>query len=164
MTTAAINSGNSGGPMFNDDNEVVGVVTALISPTGYYIGYGYATPPSVATKIVAELIDTGYIWRPVIGFTILNITDATRSYIPELYKDAEGVYISLIQPGSAAQEADIRPGDVILTVNGEKATVEGLIEVINNLKELEQLELSILRMSSTSSQTINKKLLAKNKE
>ena len=164
QTDAVVNKGNSGGPMFNYNNEVVGVVTALISPTGYYIGYGYATPPSVATEIVAELIDTGYIWRPVIGFTILNITDATREYIPELYRDADGVYISLVQPGSAAQDADIRQGDVILTVNGEKATVDGLINVINELEEMERLELTILRMTASSSQHLNKKILAKNKE
>ena len=162
QTDAVVNKGNSGGPMFNYNNEVVGVITALISPTGYYIGYGYATPPSVATEIITEIIDKGYIWRPQIGFTILDINDSTKNYIPDLYQNTEGVYISLIQPNSPAQEAGILPGDVILTVNGKKATVEGLINVINALKELDQVELTILRISSNT--TYTKKLLAKNKE
>ena len=68
----------------------------------------------------------------------------------------------MIQPNSPAQEAGILPGDVILAVNGKKATVEGLINVINALKELEQVELTILRISSNT--TYTKKLLAKNKE
>lgn len=164
QTDAVVNKGNSGGPMFNDDNEVVGVVTALVSPTGYYIGYGYATPPSVASKIVGEIIDKGYIWRPVVGFTIMNIDNATKSYIPEIYRNTKGVYISLIQPNSAAYNAGIQPGDIILSVNGQEATVDGLITIINDLKELEQIELTILRMSSTSNQTVNLKLIAKNKE
>ena len=164
QTDAVVNKGNSGGPMFNDNNEVVGVVTALISPTGYYIGYGYATPPSVATKIVAELIDTGYIWRPVVGFTIMDIKGATRDYIPELYRDTEGVYISLIQPGSAAYNAGIKPGDIILSVNGQDATVEGLINIINALKELEQIELTILRLTADTQETLTLKVIAKNKE
>lgn len=162
QTDAVVNKGNSGGPMFNYDNKVVGVITALISPTGYYIGYGYATPPSVATEIIDEIIDKGYIWRPVVGFTILDINDSTKRYIPDVYKNTQGVYVSIIQPNSAAQNAGILPGDVIVAVNGEDATVEGLINVINNLSELEQIELTILRLSTN--QTFTKKLLAKNKE
>lgn len=72
------------------------------------------------------------------------------------------MYISIIQPNSPAQEAGILPGDVILAVNGKKATVDGLIDVINSLKELEQVELTILRISNNK--TFTKKLLAKNKE
>ena len=162
QTDAVVNKGNSGGPMFNYDNKVVGVITALISPTGYYIGYGYATPPSVATEIIDEIIDKGYIWRPVVGFTILDINDSTKKYIPNTYQNTQGVYVSIIQPNSAAQNAGILPGDVIVAVNGEDATVEGLINVINNLKELEQIELTILRISTNK--TFTKKLLAKNKE
>ena len=164
QTDAVVNKGNSGGPMFNDNNKVVGVVTALISPTGYYIGYGYATPPSVASKIIAELIDKGYIWRPVVGFTIMNITDDTQSYIPEVYRNTKGVYISLIQPNSAAYNAGIQPGDIILSVNGQEATVDSIVAIINDLKELEQINLTILRMSTTKNETINLKLIAKNKE
>lgn len=162
QTDAVVNKGNSGGPMFNYNDEVVGVITALISPTGYYIGYGYATPPSVATDIITELLDKGYVWRPQIGFTILDINESTKSFIPDLYANTEGVYISIIQPNSPAQEAGILPGDVILAVNGKKATVDGLINVINSLKELEQVELTILRISNNK--TFTKKLLAKNKE
>lgn len=164
QTDAVVNKGNSGGPMFNYNNEVVGVVTALISPTGYYIGYGYATPPSVAKKIVEELVDKGYIWRPVVGFTIMDIKDKTKDYIPELYRDTKGVYVSLIQPNSAAYKAGIQPGDIILSANGQDATVDILINIINNLEELEQLELKILRITPTSKDIIDIKLLAKNKE
>lgn len=164
QTDAVVNKGNSGGPMFNDANEIIGVVTALVSPTGYYIGYGYATPPSVATKILEELLDKGYIWRPVIGFTIVDINDKTREYIPLLYRDSTGVYVSIVQPDSPASKAGIKAGDIVTSVNGQDATVNTLINIINNLKELESIELNILRISANKKETFKLKIIAKNKE
>lgn len=164
QTDAVVNKGNSGGPMFNFDNQVVGVVTALVSPTGYYIGYGYATPPSVATAIVEELVSKGYIWRPVIGFSILDIKEETSRFIPEQYRNSVGVYVAEVQPQSAALEAGIQIGDIVITFNGIPATVESMIDQINKMSEQDTIKLKILRKSSSGDKTIELELKAKNRE
>lgn len=164
QTDAVVNKGNSGGPMFNFDNQVIGVVTALVSPTGYYIGYGYATPPSVATAIVDELVSKGYIWRPVIGFSILDIVEQTARFIPDTHQDSVGVYVADIQPNSAALEAGIKVSDVIISSNGIPATVESMIDQINAMAEQDTIKLKILRKSSSGDTMLELELKAKNRE
>ena len=109
---APINRGNSGGPLFNQQGEVVGVNTAIFSPTGGNVGIGFAIPSNQAREIVAELIDKGRVVRGWIGVTIQPVN---RDIADSLGLDrARGALVAKVEPGGPAARAGIRTGDVIL--------------------------------------------------
>jgi serine protease Do len=105
---APINPGNSGGPTFNMAGQVVGVNTAIVSPTGGSVGIGFAIPSDIASHIVADLRDHGHIERGWLG---VSVEDAQGH--------GTGVAVAAVDRSGPAARAGIRPGDVLLTVNGE---------------------------------------------
>ena len=117
QTDAAINRGNSGGPLVDLYGRVVGVNTAIASPTGAYAGNGFAVPIALAAKGASDIIEYGYVRRPRIGVLIQNVTEAQA----ELYglDEIRGAYVSEVQPDGPAEDAGIRPEDIIVSVNGE---------------------------------------------
>lgn len=117
---APINKGNSGGPTFNLKGEVVGVNTAIFSPSGGSVGIGFAIPASVADPIIADLKDDGTVTRGYIGVRIQPVTEDIANSLG--LKEARGALVAEPQEGSAADRAGIEAGDVILAVNGQ--TVE----------------------------------------
>jgi serine protease Do len=115
---AAVNSGNSGGPSFNLAGEVVGVNTAIASPSGGNVGIAFAVPAETAAKIVAELKDKGSVQRGFIGVQIQPVTPDIAEALG--LKEAEGALVAdVVRDGPAAQ-ARLRQGDVIVSVNGER--------------------------------------------
>jgi serine protease Do len=107
--TAAVNSGNSGGPVYNTNGEVIGVVSAKIMG-GSVEGIGFAIPINDAESIAVELIEHGYLTgRPLIGITVQTVTSGHAEY----YGWVEGVYIKTVSFGSAADKAGLRVGDII---------------------------------------------------
>lgn len=115
---AAINKGNSGGPAFNLKGEVVGVNTAIFSPSGGSVGIGFAIPAHLADKIVADLKDDGNVTRGWLGVVIQPVTKEIAESLG--LDQASGVIIADVQSGSPANKAGLRSGDTILTLNGEK--------------------------------------------
>ncbi len=117
QTDAAINPGNSGGPLVDLYGRVVGINTAIFSPTGTYAGNGFAVPSAIAAKAARDIIEFGYVRRPRIGVVIVPVTEAQA----ELYglDHIAGAVVSEIQPDGPAQEAGIRSEDVIVSVDGE---------------------------------------------
>ncbi len=114
---AAINKGNSGGPAFNMKGEVVGVNTAIFSPSGGSVGIGFAIPANLADKIVADLKDDGNVTRGWLGVVIQPVTkDIAESLGLE---KASGVIVADVQNGSPASKAGLRSGDTILTLDGK---------------------------------------------
>jgi serine protease Do len=111
QTDAAINRGNSGGPLFNVSGEVVGVNTAIFSPTGGSVGIGFAVPSRVAQRIVDDLRDDGMVERGWLGVQIQPVTDDLAAALG--LEQAAGAMIAAITPGSPAAEAGLRPGDVV---------------------------------------------------
>jgi len=112
--SAAVNSGNSGGPIYNKYGEVIGIVTAKVV-RGNVEGIGFAIPINDAIEIAAELIEHGYIsGRPLIGIIGQNVSPANAEY----YDWVVGIYIRSVNPGSAADTAGMEVGDIITALDG----------------------------------------------
>lgn len=118
QTDASINRGNSGGPMFNMQGEVIGVNTAIFSPSGGSVGIGFAVPSSLAEGVVNQLIQYGETRRGWLGVRIQVVTEeiAESLSLPEVY----GALVASVSEGGPAEEAGIRAGDIILTFDGKK--------------------------------------------
>ncbi len=118
---APVNRGNSGGPTFNTQGQVVGVNTAIYSPSGGSVGIGFAIPTEVAKDVIDNLRDKGSVARGWIGVQIQPVTSDLADTMG--LKDTKGALVAEPQPGSPAADAGIKSGDVITAVNNE--TVEG---------------------------------------
>jgi serine protease Do len=114
---AAVNRGNSGGPAFNYRGEVVGVNTAIFSPSGGNVGIAFAIPASTAERIIEDLTDDGSVVRGWLGVQIQSITREIADGLR--LEDAGGALVAEVQSGSPAAEMGFRIGDAITAVNGE---------------------------------------------
>lgn len=129
QTDAAINPGNSGGALVNLNGELIGINTAIASPTGSYAGYGFAIPVSIVNKVVADLLQYGMVQRGYLGIMIRDINGDLVD--AEKLKTAEGVYVDSLMETSAAADAGLKEGDVITSING--------VDVNNTADLLEQV-------------------------
>ncbi|MBE7211624.1 MAG: trypsin-like peptidase domain-containing protein [Gluconacetobacter diazotrophicus] len=122
---APINRGNSGGPLITQDGKVVGVNTAILSPSGGSIGIGFAIPSDVVRDVVAQLQKSGHVTRGYLGVTAQEITPAMAKAL-KLPTPATGTptgaLVASVQPDSPAEKAGIKAGDVITEVNGQKVS------------------------------------------
>jgi serine protease Do len=128
QTDAAINKGNSGGPMFNIKGEVVGISSAIFSPSGGNVGIGFATPSESAERIINQLKEKGEVTRGWIGISVqevdIDIAEAMK------LEEVRGAFVNDVTRGGPADKAGIIPSDVILEFNGSK---------INLMKDLPKL-------------------------
>jgi len=116
QTDAAINRGNSGGPLFNTDGEVIGVNTAIVSPTGASVGVGFATPTSIVRPVVDQITRYGETRRGWLGVRLANITRAIADRAG--YDGSTGAVVTRITPNGPAARAGLRTGDIVLRFNG----------------------------------------------
>lgn len=118
QTDAAINSGNSGGPLLNIKGEVIGINSALASNNGGNVGIGFAIPINLAKRVVDDLVASGKVTRAYIGIMPQEITpDLMESFN---LKEVSGVLVSKVEKDSPAEKAGIMIGDIILEIGGEK--------------------------------------------
>jgi serine protease Do len=117
QTDASINRGNSGGPMFNLDGEVIGINTAIFSPSGGSVGIGFAIPSVTAQPIIQQLIDTGEVRRGWLGVHIQTVSDEIAETLG--MKETKGALVASVVKGGPAEKAKIRSGDVILEFDGK---------------------------------------------
>lgn len=117
QTDASINRGNSGGPMFNLSGEVIGINTAIFSPSGGSIGIGFAVPSVLARPIIEQLKATGKVERGWIGARIQPVTDEIAEAVG--LDKARGAMVAAVDPSSPAAQAKLQPGDVILSYDGK---------------------------------------------
>jgi S1-C subfamily serine protease len=123
QTDAAINPGNSGGPLLNSGGEVIGVSTAIFSPSGGSVGVGFAVPINTAKRIIPELITRGYVARPYLGITGHEVFPALAQALRLPVK--EGIMVVEVSPGSPAHRAGIRGGDRAVQVGNMIVRVGG---------------------------------------
>ena len=114
---AAINRGNSGGPLFNLNGQVIGVNTAIYSPNGGSVGIGFAIPANLARSVTAQLISSGSVERGLIGVQIQQVTDELMEGFERDNK--EGALVSSVVSGKPAEKAGLQAGDIILTFDGK---------------------------------------------
>lgn len=117
QTDAAINKGNSGGPLFNMDGEVIGINTAILSPSGGSVGIGFAVPSGTASPVVDQLRQFGEVRRGWLGVRIQNVDDATAEALG-LKGGAKGALVAGIDEKGPAKTAGLEVGDVIVKFNG----------------------------------------------
>ncbi len=117
QTDAVINPGNSGGALVNLKGEVIGINTAIATRTGLYQGYGFAIPSNLARKVVDDLLKYGRVRRALIGVTISPVDNTVAKGVG--LPRPMGVLIQSLEPGYPAEQAGLKPGDVILTVDGD---------------------------------------------
>ena len=123
QTDAAINPGNSGGALVNVNGDLIGINTAIQSKTGYYEGYGFAVPSNLARKIVEDIKKFGLVQRGFLGIVSLDLSNdmAVADYNTKKkanLKVGDGVYVTETTPNSGAEDAGIRPGDIVTKIDG----------------------------------------------
>ena len=116
QTDAAVNPGNSGGALVNTNGELVGINTAIASPTGSYAGYSFAVPSNIVNKVIFDLKKFGTAQRGFLGVTIRTLDDETAKNLG--IEKPEGVYVDGVNKGSAGEEAGLKNKDVIVKING----------------------------------------------
>lgn len=130
QTDAVVNPGNSGGALVNQAGELIGINTAIATPTGIYAGYSFAIPSNMVRRIVNDIIENGDIERVNLGIGGYDVDESVKKEFDLMVND--GFYVSEVQRGSAAQLAGIIPGDVITKINGHN--VNGYSDLEEKLK------------------------------
>lgn len=134
QTDAAINPGNSGGPLLNSEGEIIGINSAIISPTGGNVGIGFAIPVNTAKKVVPELISKGYVTYPYIGATIQSLIPEMAKYLK--LKIERGAMISEVVKGGPADKAGLKGGNQRVQVGNMIVLVGGDIVVKADQREV----------------------------
>jgi serine protease Do len=152
QTDASINQGNSGGPLFNLDGDVIGINTAIIAPgQSGSIGIGFAIPSNAASNVITQLIKYGETKRGWLGVRIQQVTKEIADV--EKLKNTEGALVASVGEESPAKKAGLKAGDIILKFDGEKIDkMRDLPKLVSNTKVGKTVELEIWR---------NKKLIKK---
>ncbi len=144
QTDVAVNPGNSGGPLFNVRGEVVGVNSQIFSQTGGYMGLSFAIPIDLAVNVEQQIIKTGHVVRGRIGVTIQDV----NAQLAESFglDRPRGALVSNVETGAPAAQAGVKPGDVILAVNGQPIERYGEVSsLISNMKPGTEARLTIWR-------------------
>src|SRR6056297_1477768 len=144
QTDAAVNKGNSGGALVNMKSELVGINSAILSPSGAYSGYSFAIPVNIVRKVVSDIIKYGEVQRAVLG---VEIRDINKELVEKHNLDKiEGVFIANVTDDGAAKEAGLKSGDVILEINDVKInSVAELTGQIGRYRPGEKVNITIKR-------------------
>ena len=144
QTDAAINRGNSGGPLFNTAGEVIGINSAIFSPNGNNIGIGFAIPTSLAKPVLAQLREQGHVHRAALGVKIQEVSDEIANSIG--MSNPHGAMVLEVTPGSPAEKAGVQAGDVITSFDGtEIKEMRNLPRAVADTKIGKTVDVKLLR-------------------
>lgn len=144
QTDAAVNKGNSGGALVNLEGKLIGINSAILSPSGSYSGYSFAIPVNIVKKVIADLIKYGEVQRAVLG---VNIADVNNEIVQRLNLDKiEGVYVGGVTENGAAEESGMRKDDIVLSINNVAVnSVAELTEQMGKYRPGESVNIMIKR-------------------
>jgi Do/DeqQ family serine protease len=165
QTDAAVNPGNSGGALINTNGELIGINSAIASPTGSYAGYSYAIPVNIVKKVVTDIVKFGTVQRAYIGiqYPRESITDEQKKELGADYREGEGVYVTDVPTDGAAAAAGIKKGDVVTKVNGVTVTSgPELQEQVTRFKPGDKISLTYVRSGKENTVSLTLKNKAGN--
>jgi Do/DeqQ family serine protease len=152
QTDAAVNQGNSGGALVNTSGELIGINSAIMSPTGSYAGYSYAIPVNIVKKVVTDIVKFGTVQRAYLGISYpkegVNEEDIKKieDELNVKYKEGEGILITDVLEGGAAKAAGIKKGDILIKFNGVTIKSSGeLQEQVAKYKPNDKVALIVKR-------------------
>jgi serine protease Do len=144
QTDAAINRGNSGGPLVNLRGQVIGINTAIYAPTGVFSGIGFAIPVNEAKAILKDLIEKGYVERSWMGVEIAEVDEVIAQQFG--LKDAEGALVNGIVPNSPASKAGLERGDIVVEFDGKKInSIQSLQDLVSQTPPKKSVKVKIIR-------------------
>lgn len=144
QTDAAINKGNSGGPLFDADGEVIGMNTAILSPTGGSVGIGFSVPSDTIKGVIADLQDDGTVRRGFLGVSIQPVSDDIAAALG--LDKPEGVLVADVSDGTPAKKAGLKRGDIVVAVDGKPMkSPRDLTRAIGSDEPGTEVKLSLLR-------------------
>jgi len=149
QTDAAINRGNSGGPLINIKGEVIGITSNIFTPTGGNIGIGFAIPSNMAKKVIVQLKEKGRVTRGRLGVQVQNISDGMMKQLN--LKSKAGAIIASVEPDSPADKAKLKQYDVVTEINGEP--VKDMTDLRNKIADIEPGKKAVLAIIRDGKET-----------
>jgi serine protease Do len=153
QTDAAVNPGNSGGPLFNTQGEVIGVNTAIFSPSGANAGIGFAVPAKLAQQVIAQLKEHGRVERGWLGVSMQRMDEDLAKAVQAA--DGKGALVAQVEPDSPAAKGGLKAGDVVVGFNGQPiATPRDLAMAVAGVKPGSTATVAVLRDGQRTEQQV----------
>ena len=157
QTDAAVNPGNSGGALVNTSGQLVGINSAIASPTGSYAGYSYAIPANIVKKAVNDLMKYGFVQRAYLGIEYIDRSNISSEELKAngIDENAEGLYIAKVRLNSGAAKAGLEKGDFITKINGESVNTQPEVqEQIARYHPGDNINVTYIRGGKTRTATV----------
>ncbi|OYX14741.1 MAG: deoxyribonuclease HsdR [Algoriphagus sp. 32-45-6] len=146
QTDSVVNPGNSGGALVNLAGELIGINTAIATRTGTFSGYSFAVPSTLVKKVMDDLMKYGAVQRGLLGVSIQSVSPELADYLDKKFPVDQGVYVGGVNENSAGQEAGLKEGDIIVSVDGKAVNnVSMLQEMVARKRPGDKVEVEYLR-------------------